>query len=107
LRRRPAQEKGDWQDAVSTSQENAADYEEVRAMSEVAWKTTADVMEERGEAKGELRARRDDLRALLEERFGPLPETVVQRIDAATDADRLRLAIRKVLRIESLDDLSI
>src|SRR5206468_552271 len=49
--------------------------------------------EARGEIKGELRALRDTLRRLLERRFGPIPEAVLTRINAAQDANRLQAAV--------------
>jgi hypothetical protein len=60
-----------------------------------------------GEAKGALGTRRDDLRILLEERFGPLPEAVVQRINAIDDLTRLQAALRQVLHLQRLDDLQL
>jgi hypothetical protein len=60
-----------------------------------------------GEALGLLRARREDLRALLEERFGPLSEALVERIEATGDLERLRGAMRQVMQIRSLDELDL
>jgi hypothetical protein len=103
LRRRPDEEKQDWQQSVIASQENAADQAEVRAMSEVAWKTWDEATLERGELRGLRKA----LQEVLEEKFGPLPDALVQRIEAATDPDRLRTAIRQVLHIQSLGELPL
>ena len=60
-----------------------------------------------GEARGELRARREDLRALLEERFGPLPQGLAERIEATDDLERLRGALRQVLHVQSPDELDL
>jgi len=60
-----------------------------------------------GEARGELRARREDLRALLEERFGPLSEALAERIEATDDMERLREAMRQVIRIQSPEELEL
>jgi hypothetical protein len=60
-----------------------------------------------GEAKGELKSCRVLLRDLLEERFGPLPAAVRQRIEAAEDLEQLRAAIRQALRLQSLDQLQL
>jgi hypothetical protein len=106
LRRRPDEEKDSWKQAVVASQDKADDQAEVLAMSEVAWKTWEDAVRERGEASGELRARRAVLRELLEEKFGPLPDGLIQRIESI-DLDRLRAAIRQVLRVQSLDELAL
>jgi hypothetical protein len=57
--------------------------------------------------EGSLRARRDDLRMLLEERFGPLPLALSQRIDQIDDLNRLQAALRQVLHIQRLDDLQL
>jgi hypothetical protein len=103
MRRRPPEEKDDWQQTVLTSQENAVHNEEVHAVSEVAWKTMEDVVEERGELKG----RRNALKEVLEEKFGPLPEPLIQRIDTTADLDRLRAAARQVLHISALDELAL
>jgi hypothetical protein len=58
-------------------------------------------------ARGQLRARQEDLRVLLEERFGPLPEALQQQIDAIDDSERLRNALRQVLHLKSLSDLRL
>jgi hypothetical protein len=107
LRRRPDEEKDDWKATVLASQQNAADLAEVRTMSETTWKTWEEAVEERGEARGILQAHRDDLRSLLEERFGALSEDVARRIEATTDTSRLRAAIRRVLHIQSPDELPL
>jgi hypothetical protein len=56
---------------------------------------------------GALRACRSDLRAVLEERFGSLPESLVQRIEEIEDSQRLQACIRQVLHIQSLDELQV
>jgi predicted transposase YdaD len=63
--------------------------------------------EARGTAEGRLQARREDLRDLLQERFGALPDEVSQRIDACNDLDRLKAAIRGVLAMKSLEELTL
>ena len=54
----------------------------------------------------ELQTLRSVLRSCLEERFGAVPEGLAVRIDAA-DADRLRVAVRQVVRINTPDDLQL
>jgi hypothetical protein len=54
-----------------------------------------------------VRARRADLRDLLQERFGTVPEAVRQRIEATTDPERLRAALRQVLHIKAPDELQL
>jgi hypothetical protein len=58
-------------------------------------------------AQSALQTRRADLRTLLEDKFGPLPSTVVQQIEAVNDLDRLKAAIRQVSRIQNLTDLQL
>ena len=60
-----------------------------------------------GRAEGQLEARRDDLVALLEKRFGSLPQELLQRIQALTDETRLKTALRQVLDIHSLEELQL
>ncbi len=60
-----------------------------------------------GESKGELRASRQLLREVLADRFGELPETVMQRIERADDFDRLSAAVVAAPRFATLDDLQL
>ncbi len=60
-----------------------------------------------GEAKGQLREARVLLRVLLEDRFGPLPEDLIKRIDAMADPERLRAAVRQVSHLGRLEDLML
>ena len=59
-----------------------------------------------GLAEGQLREARTLLRDLLEDRFAPLPEAVLQLIEATTDLTRLR-GRRQVSRLGQLDDLHL
>jgi hypothetical protein len=47
------------------------------------------------------------LRQLLANRFGAVPEAVVQRIHSATDVARLTAAVLQVSRIASPEDLQL
>ena len=47
------------------------------------------------------------LRHFLEDRFGPLPESVTQRIDSTTDVDRLEVAALGASRLARLEDLRL
>lgn len=58
-----------------------------------------------GEAKGQLVMARANLRALVENRFGAIPPTLTQRIEATTDLDRLQAALVQVLHAQSADEL--
>ena len=69
--------------------------------------TIAESLIEEGMAKGQLLAARTIVRALLEDRFGPAPETLVQQINACNDLERLQSAARQVSRILSADELKL
>jgi hypothetical protein len=60
-----------------------------------------------GRQEGRLESHREDLLALLQERFGAVPEEWVQRIQALTDVDRLKAAIRQVVHIHTLEELQL
>jgi hypothetical protein len=51
--------------------------------------------------------RQNDLLALLEEKFGTVPEEIRERITNVEDAERLRWALRSVLRLKSIDDFQV
>ena len=57
--------------------------------------------------QSQLRTRKEDLRALLEKRFGSLPDAVLQRIETATDAARLKDGILQALEINAPDELDL
>jgi hypothetical protein len=59
------------------------------------------------QAEAALQTRRDDLRALLEERFGTVPDAVKERMEATTDVERLKACIRQVVHIRALDELQL
>jgi hypothetical protein len=60
-----------------------------------------------GEARGKVIASRALLQSLLEDRFGPLPEALQQRIVAIDDVERLQNAARQVHRLQQLDELQL
>ena len=47
------------------------------------------------------------IRSFLETRFGPLPETLLQRIAATTDLAKLGEAIRLAAFVQKLDDFHV
>ena len=57
--------------------------------------------------QADMRARQEVLRALMEDRFGALPNVVLQRIEAATDAERLQASILQVSKISAPDELDL
>jgi hypothetical protein len=111
LRRRPGQEREQLLQTARSSQSDVICQEEVRRMSETIEQTWEQELlargEARGRAEGQMRECRDALRELLEERFGPLPETVVQRIETADNLERLRAARRHALHLNALSELQL
>ncbi len=69
--------------------------------------TMAEYLLEQGEARGELKAARRLLRGLLEQKFGPLPEPVLQRIHASQDVEQLLTAALAIRTMDSLDKLTL
>jgi predicted transposase YdaD len=113
--RRPRAERRNLINAVLASETEAIRQREIEAMSqqvEEKWEQWArergmEIGREEGLAEGELRAHRANLRDLIEDRFGSVPEAVQQQIDGCQDVNRLRAAVRQVYRIESLDQLQL
>jgi hypothetical protein len=60
-----------------------------------------------GRLEGQLEARRDDLLALLESRFGSLPVELIQRLRDLKDVQRLNGAFQQALNLRSLGDLHL
>jgi len=78
-------------------------HEEVATM-EMTW---ADRIHEKGVEKGREEGKRDLLVELLERRFGPLPQSTVQRVSSLTSSDELSRLAARVLDAPSLDDLGL
>lgn len=74
-------------------------HEEVATM-EMTW---ADRLRQEGFEAG----KRDLLLEQLERRFGPLPQTTVQRVSSLTSSDELSRLAARVLDAPSLDDLGL
>jgi hypothetical protein len=103
MRRRPGEERERLLETARNSQAAVSHREEIRQMSE----TIGQTWEQELLLRGQLRERRESLRMLLEERFGPLPEAVRQQIESSDDLARLRRAFQQALRVASLDDLEL
>lgn len=58
--------------------------------------------EARGEARGEIRA----ILTFLQSRFGPVPESVRNKLSGITDPERLERLAAKVGTVQSLDEFA-
>lgn len=108
---------------AAASHANVALQEEIRTMSQATEQTWVDWAREHftaegiaqgearglalGEARGALRACRENLRFLLERRFGALPVELVERIERCEDLNRLQAGLSQVLDIHSPDELRL
>jgi predicted transposase YdaD len=111
LRRRPGRERGELLATARDSQSEVAHREEVEKMSETIEQTWEQELLARGAAQGkvegQLIACKENLRVLLEERFGALPPEVAERIEGTADLDRLRSAVRQVVHLAALSELDL
>jgi hypothetical protein len=103
LWRRPRAERQTLLAAAQATQTNVDRQKEVGIMGQ----TIAESIWEEGRIKGELGMARRILRQLLEDHFGAVSEAVLQRIENATDADRLTAAARQVSRLAKPEDLQL
>jgi putative YhgA-like transposase len=101
--RRPGSERRQLVAAAQNSQSAVARRQEMQRMSETIERTWPEELL----AEGALRAGRAMLQALLEERFGALPESLVERIETSSDLERLQDAARQVLHIQSPAELEL
>jgi hypothetical protein len=69
------------------------------------WQTWEQEILARREQRGALRARRTNLHALLEDRFGPLLELATRQIEAIDDPEPLLSLLRQALRVPSVQEL--
>jgi hypothetical protein len=97
--------------AARASQRRVRDRDEIGTMSETIERTWEQELLARGQELGvelgQLASYRESLRLLLEERFGVLPTEVVARIEATTDRERLRAALRQVVHLGSLAEFEL
>ena len=96
---------------LELNSEEAAEYArltKVRKNREVRTMATtwSERMEEKGIEKG-MQAMRRVLLSLLEQRFGPLPESTRQRVEAITSLDRLTRLCERVFAARSLATLRL
>jgi hypothetical protein len=111
LLRRSGSEREALVAAARASQRRVRDRDEIGTMSETIERTWEQELLARGQELGvelgQLASYRESLRLLLEERFGVLPTEVVARIEATTDRERLRAALRQVVHLGSLAEFEL
>jgi hypothetical protein len=105
--RRPDAERAALVTQAVTCQADDLFRKEIQTMTNKLGPTLVELSVAEGERKGELRNARKLLRALLEDRFGPMPDALLKRIEASTDLERLQTAARQVYQIQKLDDLPL
>ena len=105
--RRPRTEQPGLWTAAEAIQTESEPTQEMRTM---AWSAAETWIEEgmaKGRVEGQLLNARTLLRELLEDRFAPLPEELIERINASTDLERLQAAFRQALRLKNIADLQL
>jgi hypothetical protein len=80
---------------------------EVKAMRENEHPTTWELIFAQTFVRSALHSCRETLQLLLEDRFGPLPEELVGRIQTCEDLECLRTAIVRSWRLQKLEDLQL
>ena len=93
-------------DAVA-AQAEAAQRREVETMTQTIAEWFQEKGRAEGEAKGALSAWREILQHHLEQRFGPLPEGIRQRIESITDLEQLKACAYQAPTVASLDELRL
>jgi hypothetical protein len=107
LRRRPGREREALMKTARESQTQVADRDEVARMSEAIAQTWEQELLTTGVVRGQLQEARRTLRALLEQKFGPLQALLVAQIEQTHDLERLRAAFQQALEISSLSELKL
>jgi hypothetical protein len=102
LRRRPRDEAAGLKELVAKSQQNRTNKNEVEEMIESTFQTWEQIQEE-----GEMRARRDDLKRVVQKKFPDAPQEVLDRIGAIDDSARLQELFDRALDAKSLDDIPL
>jgi hypothetical protein len=72
-----------------------------------SWEEEMMELARRRASEAALNVSREYLRVVLEERFGTIPEAVLQRIQQTDDPDRLTAGLRQALHITSPDELTL
>ena len=63
--------------------------------------------QKRGERKGEIRGRQDALLELLQERFGKVPDVIIEKVKGTRDIDQLKSWSQRAATAETLADVGI
>jgi len=69
-------------------------------------KSLLDTLEERGWKKGRQEGKRDSLRIVLEEKFGPLSQGVIERLNGMSQ-EEIERTLRAAVRAGSLQELGL
>jgi hypothetical protein len=121
VRRRPGEERPEWQQAAVNSQRSRRHRQEVERMAQVAWRSYEEEMEEKvaqaaaqataqavaHAAAAAVRARRQDVMALIRRRFGSVPDSIQQKIERCDDPAALQSALVQVYEVSSPEDLPL
>ncbi len=107
LWRRPREERPTLLAAAEAAQADVNRQKEIGLMGQTIAESIWEEGRTKGLSEGRLELARQLLRQLLTRRFGTVPETVLQRIDHATDVERLTAAALQVADIAAVEDLAI
>jgi hypothetical protein len=105
--RRPRGERPTLLAAAQVTQTNVNRQKEVGVMGQTIAESIWEEGLLKGRCEGELSMARRALRQLLIDRFGKVPEALLQRIESATDVDRLLAAAVQVRHIASAEELPL
>lgn len=62
---------------------------------------------QQGEQRGTIRAKQETLMDLMQLRFGPLPQSLMQRIQSIQEIDQLNVFLRRVITTTRLEEMGI
>ena len=105
--RRPEAERPTLLAEAEKAQASVKRQGEIQQMYSKQGPSFVDLAKEKWQAIGELQALRDMLRSWLQDKFGRLPKKLQKQIDATTDAEQLRQAIRRIPECASLADFQM
>ncbi len=106
-RRRGPGEMETLREVALASQEEAVHRRRMLSMWNVVKGSWEEEVLKRGEARGTLNARREALQFLLSDRFGPLPESVLARLQQADDPEQLWVALQQIPHLGDLSEFRL